>query len=191
MNRYEDAMILIKFVPWHFFLDLAPHPHPFLLLYNPPEFQFFLIFILNIILTSGPSQHIFPLQFVFLFLEKTIHHCILVFLNLSFAAKVNFLSKGDATVIHAAQNFSVSFWSHIFSFYMTHQKLYQSEESHPAFFMEQHIQSAHSFNYLVPKSYQLLNYFCKLPNAPPGSGYGTVLLLGSTPFGSGVLSVTL
>lgn len=73
---------------------------------------------------------------------------------------------------------------------MTHQKLYQSEESHPAFFMEQHIQSAHSFNCLVAKSYQLLNYFRKLPTAPPGSGYGTVLHFGNTLFGSGVLSVT-
>lgn len=110
MNRYEDTMILIKFVPWHFFSrPCPPHPHPFLLLYNPPEFQFCLIFILNIILTSGPSQHIFPPQFVFLFLEITIHHCILVFLNLSFAAKVNFLSKGDATVIHAARTSQSAF----------------------------------------------------------------------------------
>lgn len=34
INRYEDTIILTKFVPWHFFYTLPPSPSPILLLSN-------------------------------------------------------------------------------------------------------------------------------------------------------------
>lgn len=56
-------------------------------------FQFCLIVIVTFSLTSWSSQHVFFLQPIFLISEKTIHHSILVFLNLPFSSTINFLLK--------------------------------------------------------------------------------------------------
>lgn len=172
------------FLDIFFFLDLVPPtPLPISVALQSSRIS---------VLSDLYSQHHFNLW------TKSAHFsppiCLFVFrdnnpplhssISKSFICCQSQLSKQRRRYCYpCCQNFSVSFWSHIFSFYMTHQKLYQFEESHPAFFMEQHIKSAHSFNYLVAKSYQLLNYFCKLPNVPQVLVMGQCCILGALPLG--------